>query len=83
MSASDNISQSEKSKNNDKKTKPSRKGFWLNVLKASVAFILFGVLFAAIAFYYILDHYGRDLPDYQQLADYEPPIISRVYAAGR
>ena len=25
-------------------------------------------------------HFGRDLPDYQQLADYEPPITTRVYA---
>ncbi|MBV9859216.1 MAG: penicillin-binding protein 1A [Alphaproteobacteria bacterium] len=25
-------------------------------------------------------HFGRDLPDYQQLARYEPPITTRVYA---
>ena len=25
-------------------------------------------------------HFGRDLPDYQQLADYEPPVTTRVYA---
>ena len=25
-------------------------------------------------------HFSRDLPDYQQLADYQPPVISRVYA---
>lgn len=25
-------------------------------------------------------HYGRDLPDYRQLADYEPAITTRVYA---
>src|SRR3954470_2033331 len=25
-------------------------------------------------------YFGRDLPDYQQLADYEPPITTRVYA---
>ncbi|MGE0258460.1 MAG: penicillin-binding protein 1A [Alphaproteobacteria bacterium] len=25
-------------------------------------------------------HFGRDLPDYQQLADYEPPVATRVYA---
>lgn len=24
--------------------------------------------------------YGRDLPDYKQLADYEPPIVTRVHA---
>ncbi len=31
----------------------------------------------ALAFWY----YGRDLPDYQTLAAYEPPIVSRLYAA--
>lgn len=25
-------------------------------------------------------HYGRDLPDYRQLADYEPPVTTRVHA---
>ena len=25
-------------------------------------------------------HFGRDLPDYQQLADYEPPVVTRVHA---
>ena len=29
---------------------------------------------------YALYHYGRDLPDYQQLADYEPPTVTRVHA---
>jgi len=26
-------------------------------------------------------YFGRDLPDYQQLADYQPPIVTRVHAA--
>ena len=25
-------------------------------------------------------HYGRDLPDYRQVAHYEPPVTTRVYA---
>ena len=29
----------------------------------------------------ILVIYGRDLPDYRQLAHYEPPVASRLYAA--
>ena len=29
---------------------------------------------------YGLYHYGRGLPDYQQLADYEPPTVTRFYA---
>ncbi len=31
---------------------------------------------ALTVFYY----FGRDLPDYQQLADYEPPVLTRVHA---
>ena len=28
----------------------------------------------------VLYHFGRDLPDYQQLAHYEPPTVTRVHA---
>ena len=30
---------------------------------------------------FVLWHYGRDLPDYRQLADYRPPVMTRVHAA--
>ena len=29
---------------------------------------------------YVLWRFGRDLPDYRQLADYEPPLMTRVHA---
>ncbi|MCH7930900.1 MAG: penicillin-binding protein 1A [Proteobacteria bacterium] len=29
---------------------------------------------------YALHYYGRGLPDYQQLADYEPPTMTRIHA---
>ena len=29
---------------------------------------------------WVLYHYGRDLPDYRQLAEYEPPTMTRVHA---
>jgi len=29
---------------------------------------------------YVVDHYDRDLPDYKKLADYQPPVTTRVYA---
>lgn len=41
------------------------------------------LLFAIIAVGGVLGlfwHYGRDLPDYHQLAHYEPPVTTRVYA---
>ncbi len=29
---------------------------------------------------FALSYYGRDLPDYTQLKNYEPPIVTRIYA---
>ncbi len=29
---------------------------------------------------YIISYFGRDLPDYTQLKNYKPPIVTRVYA---
>src|SRR5215470_16900810 len=43
---------------------------------------LFSLALAALGTVYVgIWYYGRGLPDYQALADYEPPIVSRVYAA--
>jgi len=42
---------------------------------------IFSVAFAALCAVSLAAwYYGRSLPDYQALADYEPPIVSRVYA---
>jgi penicillin-binding protein 1A len=49
----------------------------INLLSAG---FLFGVVGLFVVFFGLW-FYGRDLPDYQKLADYEPPIVSRVYAA--
>ncbi|MFP6728698.1 MAG: penicillin-binding protein 1A [Alphaproteobacteria bacterium] len=48
----------------------------------AVLFFLF-LLFVAAAGgggFYLLYYYGRGLPDYQQLANYEPPTMTRVHA---
>ncbi len=45
---------------------------------ASLGFLGAIVGIAAIA--YILNYYGQDLPDYKQLKNYEPPIVTRLYA---
>ena len=29
---------------------------------------------------YVFYRYGQGLPDYSQLADYEPPVMTRVHA---
>ena len=56
------------------------KKFWINLLGATTALILLGSILAAGIGIYILTTYGRELPDYHQLADYEPPVVSRIYA---
>src|SRR5690348_8563252 len=50
----------------------------------------FGFLFAAGTIVFVVGvtaaagllwHFSKDLPDYSQLQDYEPPIMTRVHAA--
>ncbi|MBK8907962.1 MAG: penicillin-binding protein 1A [Rhodospirillales bacterium] len=41
------------------------------------ALLLIGAAGVAVAFYAI----GQDLPDYRQLADYDPPVTTRFYTA--
>jgi penicillin-binding protein 1A len=47
-------------------------------------FLLFlavlGLIGAGVAGLAGLWYYGRDLPDYQQLANYEPPVTTRIHA---
>lgn len=44
----------------------------------SIGFLgLIGVVGGAA---FIFSHYGRDLPDYSELKDYEPAILTRIYA---
>src|SRR5947209_16067211 len=40
-----------------------------------------GFLVAVGAVAGLLYHYSKDLPDYSQLQDYEPPVMTRVHAA--
>ncbi len=51
-----------------------------NILGATVAALLIGAVAVVAGIIYILNHYGKDLPDYSQLTNYEPPIVSRIYA---
>ena len=50
---------------------------WIAGLLA-VAFIV--AVLAAVTVLYGFYHYGQDLPDYKQLADYNPPRVTRVHA---
>jgi penicillin-binding protein 1A len=44
------------------------------------SFVLLMALAGASGAIYLLWHYSRDLPDYKQLAKYEPPTVTRVHA---
>jgi len=55
----------------------------MRVLRYILLLLFFAVLAtlaAAGAGLYGLWHFGRDLPDYQQLATYQPPVTTRVHA---
>ena len=56
----------------------------MRILK-SFAALLAGIALLALlgvgGFLAVSYHYGRGLPDYQALATYEPPVVTRVHAA--
>ena len=52
----------------------------LRVFGFLLTLAVFLALAGAGAGLYAFWHYGRGLPDYQQLADYEPPVTTRVQA---
>src|ERR1700733_13276564 len=44
----------------------------------SLAMLLIGA--GAVVVVIFFSHYSKDLPDYSYLKDYQPPILSRIYA---
>jgi penicillin-binding protein 1A len=50
------------------------------ILLRLAALLFFLALAGMGGLYWVLYHYGRDLPDYNRLADYEPPTVTRVQA---
>ena len=52
----------------------------MKILFAVLVLVICGALAAGGGVLYVFHHYGRDLPDYKQLADYEPPTVTRVHA---
>ena len=47
---------------------------------AILSFLFFGAIVSTAGIIYIIWHYERDLPEYLQLADYQPPVTTRLYA---
>jgi penicillin-binding protein 1A len=52
----------------------------LRILGFLFFFVVLGAVLAGGGALLVYHHYSRDLPDYQQLADYQPAVMSRVYA---
>jgi penicillin-binding protein 1A len=52
----------------------------VKILLAVLLLVICGTLAAGGGVLYVFHHYGRDLPDYKQLADYDPPTVTRVHA---
>ncbi len=57
-----------------------RRRLWLNIGLGVVAGAIVLAVVGVIGFFLLLHHYGRALPDYKQLAAYEPPVITRIHA---
>jgi penicillin-binding protein 1A len=50
------------------------------LVAVSLCVILVGIFVTGAAAVWLVWSYGRDLPDYSALADYQPPVMTRVYA---
>lgn len=52
----------------------------LRFLASLVGFLIFLAVLGGGGILYGFYHFGQDLPDYRQLADYNPPTVTRVHA---
>ncbi|MCB1331628.1 MAG: hypothetical protein KDK28_20160, partial [Maritimibacter sp.] len=55
--------------------------FILGIFGSFFTLITLGAFMAALTVGAIFWMYSRDLPSHEQLANYQPPTISRVYSA--
>lgn len=60
--------------------KKAKKSLWWRLFKYSLILGVVGVIAAGGAVLWAIVYYGRDLPDYRQLANYEPSIVTRIHA---
>lgn len=60
-----------------KKAKPA---LWKRLFKYGLILSGVGIVVAAGAVMWAIVYYGRDLPDYRALANYEPSIVTRIHA---
>lgn len=53
----------------------------LKLISWMFTWIVFLFLAGCGAVFWVFYHYGQGLPDYEKLAQYEPPVLSRLYAS--
>ena len=54
--------------------------FVLNIFGAVFSLVTIGAVLGVVAFGGVLYVFSRDLPDHEQLAQYRPATISRIYS---
>ena len=59
---------------------PLREEATLRIIASLVGLALIGTLLGGAGVLYLFYKYGRDLPDYTQLANYAPPTVTRLHA---
>ena len=69
-----------------RKKEPKKKrnafwSFWLFWMKLFLFFGFWGTVAAAAGLFYLYHEYGRDLPSHEHMANYAPPIATRLHAA--
>ena len=67
----------------DVQSKPRKKSFLTRFVGATtvlVSLLFLGIVAATAAVLWLFWTYGKDLPDYHQLAKYEPPVATRIHA---
>ncbi|MDC0993553.1 penicillin-binding protein, partial [Alphaproteobacteria bacterium] len=52
----------------------------LRFISITLSFVFLMCMLAGIGILWVFWTYGKDLPDYQQLANYEPPVVTRIHA---
>jgi penicillin-binding protein 1A len=52
----------------------------LRILAALFGVLSIAAVLGVAAVIYVFQHFSEGLPDYTQLADYQPPVMTRVYA---
>jgi len=52
----------------------------LHLLSWLVVTAAVGLVIAGAGLVYVIHEYGEDLPDYRQLAEYQPPTVTRIHA---